>query len=205
MVKRKCTEKIAPMLDRYRYNLLLILVSLSCFSVAGQMTMPDNVSVGQTRQYYVYPNPGSTYTWWIDGVVQTGFDTNEFIYTWNTTDTFLLEVQERSSEGCSGPVRSGQVYVSQLQNMKLNLPEAFSPNGDLINDCWNIGNYELYPEMEVAIFNRWGQLLWKSGKGYPQPWDGKNKGTALPVDSYHYVIDLHDGSKPVIGSITIVR
>ena len=193
------------MLNRYRSNLLLILVLSGCFRVAGQMTMPDNVSVGQTRQYYVYPNPGSTYTWWIDGVVQTGFTTNEFVHTWNVPDTCLLEVQEHSAYGCPGPVRSGQVYVSQANGMFLIIHNAFSPNGDLINDYWKIGNSEMYPEMEVTIYNRWGQSVWKSAEGYPVPWDGRSNGAVLPIDSYHYVIDLHNGSKPIVGDITIVR
>ena len=126
--------------------------------MAGQTTMPDNVSAGQTRLYYVDPEPGSTYTWWIDGVVQTGFTTNEFVHTWNDPDTCLLEVREYSAFGCQGPVRSGQVYVSQVSRMFLIIHNAFSPNGDLINDSWKIGNSEMYPEMEVTIYNRWGQL-----------------------------------------------
>jgi gliding motility-associated-like protein len=85
------------------------------------------------------------------------------------------------------------------------LPNAISPNGDLINDEWNIGLKELYPEMEVKIFNRWGEMIWKSDRGYPMPWDGRSKGNILPVDSYHYTIDLHNGTRPLIGHITIVK
>jgi gliding motility-associated-like protein len=193
------------MIQRYLFILLFAIVLFSAFREARRMTMPDNVHIGQTRQYHVDPNPGSTYTWWIDGVVQEGYTTNEFVHTWNTADTFLLEVQERSSDGCLGPVRSGQVYVNPEQDMRLIIHEAFSPNGDLINDVWYIGNISLYPNMEIMIYNRWGQLVWKSGRGYPQPWDGRSNGADLPVDSYHYVIDLHNGSNPIPGDITIVR
>lgn len=185
--------------------LLSVIVLVSAIRVTGQIIMPDIVPVGQTRQYYVDPNAGSTYTWWINGVIQTGFITNEFVHMWNTADTFLLEVQERSAYGCTGPLRSGEVYVSPVQGMYLIIPEAFSPNGDLINDYWNIGNSELYPKMEITIYNRWGQSVWKSGAGYPVPWDGRSNGANLPIDSYHYAIDLHNGTKPVIGTITIVR
>ena len=70
------------MLKRYRYILLCIAL-LSTLEVAGQIAMPDNVCIGQTRHYNVDPNPvpGSTYTWWIDGVVQVGFNTNVFDHT----------------------------------------------------------------------------------------------------------------------------
>ena len=38
-----------------------------------------------------------------------------------------------------------------------------------------------------------------------QPWDGRSKGSLLPIDSYHYIIDLHNGTKPILGTVTIVR
>lgn len=85
------------------------------------------------------------------------------------------------------------------------IPNAISPNGDLINDVWNIGNIDLYPHVEIKIFNNWGELVWKSEQGYPRPWDGRSNSAKLPIDSYFYVIDLHNGSTPVGGSVTIIR
>jgi len=175
------------------------------FRVTGQVTMPDNVCTGHLRYYNVDSNPGSTYTWWIDGIVQSGFTTSEFVHAWNNSSTYLLEVQERSTDGCLGPVRSLCVVVTVPIYIDLTIPEAFSPNSDLINDVWNIGNIEAYPKAQITIYNRWGQSVWRSEQGYPQPWDGKSKGVNLPVDSYHYVIDLHNGSKQIVGSITIVK
>jgi gliding motility-associated-like protein len=97
------------------------------------------------------------------------------------------------------------VNIEPQQEVCLIIPNAISPNGDLINDVWNIGEKELYPQIEIKIFNRWGILVWKSEKGYPQPWDGRSRGSVLPIDSYHYLIDLHNGTKPLIGNITIVK
>jgi gliding motility-associated-like protein len=193
------------MAGRYiRIFIFGLALSFSC-RMAGQTTMPDFVCMGETRHYYVDANPGSTYTWRIDGVVQAGFTGNEFEHTWNAADTFLLDVQEISADGCPGPVISGLVYVKPLQNTGLIIQKAFSPNGDLINDVWNIGNIFLFPKMEVTIYNRWGQSVWKSGAGYPQPWNGKSNGSDLPIDSYHYVINLNNGTKPIVGDVTIVR
>lgn len=191
------------MLKSYLFILFINIVLFSAFRVEGQVTMQDYACTGQTRHYKVDPNPvsGSTYTWWIDGVVQVGFTGNEFDHAWNTSNTYLLEVQERSADGCPGAKRSGQVIVTTC----LIIPEAFSPNGDLINDVWNIGNIEAYTSVEITVFNRWGQSVWKSGQGYFHPWDGKSNGANLPIDSYYYVIDLHNGSKPIIGNVTIVR
>ncbi|HOE26007.1 MAG TPA: gliding motility-associated C-terminal domain-containing protein, partial [Bacteroidales bacterium] len=98
----------------------------------------------------------------------------------------------------------GSILVRPKNEICLIIPEAFSPNGDGYNDTWEIGNIELYPNMEIKIFNRWGQKLWESESGYPHPWDGRSNGSRLPIDSYHYVIDINNGSKPIIGTITIV-
>ena len=87
----------------------------------------------------------------------------------------------------------------------LEIPNAFSPNGDGINDYWEIGLMELYPNAVIEIFNRWGKVVFKSGKGYDPPWYGSYKGRPLPVDSYFYFIDLKNGTKPLDGHVTIVR
>jgi len=100
---------------------------------------------------------------------------------------------------------SDSVALPASNETCLDIPNAISPNDDGTNDDWVIGNYELYPEMEVKVFNRWGETLWKSEKGYPKNWDGRSNGKVLPIDSYHYIIDVHKGRKPVIGNITIVK
>jgi len=170
-------------------------------AIVAQESMPDYVCIGETKYYKVDHNPGSSYVWRIDGVIQKGSGGNEFHFTWHIENTFLVEVQEFSSKGCPGPVRTAKVIVSPC----LLIPEAFSPNGDLINDVWNILNIEKYPETEITVFNRWGQPVWKSGIGGANPWDGRSNGKSLPVDSYFYLIELHNGSKPISGSVTIVR
>ncbi len=131
---------------RYLY-IIFLLVTLNHAETSGQSAMPDYVYIGETKLYNVDPNPvpGSAYIWRIDGEVQSGFRTNEFYHTWNVAGTFLLEVQEFSLSGCAGPVRSGHVIVT----LSLIIPEAFSPNGDLINDEWNIANIGRYPDVEI--------------------------------------------------------
>ena len=135
----------------------------------------------------------------------------DYSYIWSDNSTGrnisnilpgLYKVIVGDFNGCSV---KDSVKVEPLNESCLIIPNAISPNDDLINDVWNIGMIELYPQMEIKIFNRWGEALWRSEKGYPKPWDGKSKGTELPIDSYHYIIDLHNGSKPIVGNVTIVR
>ncbi len=84
---------------------------------------------------------------------------------------------------------------------------GFTPNGDGNNDTWEITNLGEFPEVIVQIFNRWGQKLWESSPGYPEPWDGMYKGKNLPVGSYYFVINLNNPAypNPITGPITIIR
>ena len=56
--------------------------------------------------------------------------------------------------------------------------------------------------MIITIYNRTGQKVWVSKRGYTEPWDGGN----LPIDTYYYFIQLNDGSGIIRhGIVTIVR
>ena len=91
------------------------------------------------------------------------------------------------------------------------IPSGITPNGDGINDTWIIMNemsLSYYPNVVVLIYNRWGEKIWQSAKGYPVPWDGKTlKGKDLPMGTYYFIIDFNDESKtkPITGPITIIK
>jgi gliding motility-associated-like protein len=88
---------------------------------------------------------------------------------------------------------------------------VFTPNGDGINDTWTIPYAHLYLDVEVEIFNRWGQLIYRKqgyGSSTDYEWDGKSMQTGkdLPIGTYFYVIKPNDGhTKPITGTVTILR
>ncbi|GEM_PF-3733219 len=81
---------------------------------------------------------------------------------------------------------------------------AFTPNGDGVNDLWNIENIGKFPECEVIVYNSWGNKVFYS-KGYNFSWDGTQTGKRLPAGVYYYSIKLDNKSKAVTGSVTIIR
>ena len=82
---------------------------------------------------------------------------------------------------------------------------AFSPNGDLINDIWKINSSFLYENSEVMIYNRWGKQIFHS-LGYKNGWDGLNSfQNEVAEGVYFYVIDLKNGSKQLKGSVSVFR
>ncbi len=145
--------------------------------------------------------PGYSFSW---SGPDSFFSTlqNPIITTVNTAATGIYKLTVSDMNGCSV---KDSVILRSMHEICLIIPDAISPNRDLVNDVWNIGNIELYPDVEITIYNRWGQMVWHSDRGYTVPWNGRSRGEDLPIDSYHYLIDLHNGSKPIIGDVTIVR
>lgn len=84
---------------------------------------------------------------------------------------------------------------------------AFSPNGDNLNDSWEIININHYPNAWVEVFDRYGRTVFKSEGGY-SPWDGKQNGINLPSGNYYYTI-LPEGKTNtegiINGSLVIMR
>lgn len=82
---------------------------------------------------------------------------------------------------------------------------AFSPNGDGINDTWEINHIEDYPMAKISIFNRDGKMLFKSEGNYANDWDGTVDGRKLPMNSYYYIIDLSSYYMDLVkGVLTII-
>ncbi|MDD3878348.1 MAG: gliding motility-associated C-terminal domain-containing protein, partial [Bacteroidales bacterium] len=101
--------------------------------------------------------------------------------------------------------------VNYLTDICLNIPTAFSPNGDGINDTWEIEYIGLYEDISIEIYNRWGQLIFSyigTGKGYEDlsnRWDGTYNAQELPLSSFVFILDLKDGKIPIQGIVTIIK
>ena len=94
------------------------------------------------------------------------------------------------------------MYVRVYQ--KITIPNTFTPNGDGVNDYWDIKNLYTYPESVMQVFNRYGQPVYQSN-GYPKPWDGRRNGAFLPNGTYYYIIDLRNGMPNLSGWVLIIR
>ncbi len=114
------------------------------------------------------------------------------------TTTFYVTVIDEN--GCSA---TDSILVEVLPGILF--PDGISPNGDGYNDTWIIDNIDLFDDAIVEVYNRWGQMLFQSAPGYPEPWDGRYKGKDLPVGTYYYAIHSQNFEEPFTGPITIVR
>lgn len=92
------------------------------------------------------------------------------------------------------------------QDCNPDIIDIVSPNGDGVNDEWVIEGIESFPDNEVFIYNRWGEVVWAT-VSYMNDWVGTYEdGTPLPIGAYYYVVNLNNASNVVLsGSITIIR
>jgi gliding motility-associated-like protein len=117
----------------------------------------------------------------------------------SSTTTYTLVVTDDNN--CEA---SGSLTIMVSGRSKIVVPNAFSPNGDGINDTWIITNLSIYPGATVDVFNRYGQPVFHS-ENSSKAWDGTYNGKPLPVGTYYYIIDLKNNEKKTAGSVTIFK
>ncbi|MDB0062591.1 gliding motility-associated C-terminal domain-containing protein [Crocinitomicaceae bacterium] len=84
------------------------------------------------------------------------------------------------------------------------IPNLFSPNGDGFNETWQIPALASFPNNEVTVINREGQIVFNQFE-YNGTWDGNYNGKPLPEATYYYLINIEQGTKILRGPITILR
>ncbi|MFP4366020.1 MAG: PKD-like domain-containing protein, partial [Bacteroidales bacterium] len=154
-----------------------------------------------------------------DGSVELNMSggTSPYRFSWSTGQTTedLYNIGEGTYyvtvEDFNNCVLVDTIMVDSANELCMRIPNAFTPNDDGHNDYWVIGSRvagtlgEIYPWAVVEVYNRTGELVYKSQEGYPEPWDGTSRGYELPMDSYFYVIFRNNGQAPISGHVTIIR
>jgi gliding motility-associated-like protein len=100
-----------------------------------------------------------------------------------------------------------KLHVAVVDETKLYIPNAFSPNNDHKNDQWNVTVSGILTTYHIRIYNRWGQPVYES-TDVSRGWDGKFKGNDLPVGAYYWTIAAKDFFGKTIsrnGSVLILR
>jgi gliding motility-associated-like protein len=115
-----------------------------------------------------------------------------------TEDTYYT-LTVTNSNGCQA---SDKVFIKVLQRPEIS--NTFTPNGDGVNDTWNIKYLDSYSSSTIKIFNRYGKEVFKADK-YTEPWDGKLNGIELPEGTYYYIITANNGTLKYTGSVLLLR
>jgi len=120
------------------------------------------------------------------------------VVTGNVDRVYTLTVTD--VRGC---IAQDTVLVKVAPILKIN--NTFTPNGDGINDYWEITGLVAYINASVDIFDRYGQKVFHS-IGYPKAWDGTINGKPVPTGVYYYVINPNfNGERVISGYVTVLR
>ncbi|MCQ6957251.1 gliding motility-associated C-terminal domain-containing protein [Mucilaginibacter aquariorum] len=118
-------------------------------------------------------------------------------FTTGTTGTVTLTVTD--ANGCT----ASQVIRVASDCPDIRFANTFTPNGDGVNDTWNIAGLGADRSISVTIFNRYGASVFEE-RGYATPWDGTSRGKNVPAGVYYYVISIKESSQVLTGSLAVI-
>lgn len=147
---------------------------------------PSTAPIDPTYRYQWSPS---------DGVSDPAVARPQFNPAQTTLYTLLI-----TNEGGCQHADTLRIPVKQ----RLHLPTAFSPNGDGINDTWAPVNFTNYPNAEVLLFNRSGELIYAATSGQP-PFDGRSNGEPLPSGAYTYRVRFAGQAVEWRGTLLLLR
>ncbi len=126
------------------------------------------------------------------------------IHAYKKPGSYKVEVSVKDSYGCSS-VQEAEVLVHAQE--LLVIPNAFSPNGDKLNDHF-IPKMKGLKEVRIQIFNIWGELIYTGNDLEGSDWDGTHNGQIATAGNYIYRLDYinQEGiKKSLTGPLTLIR
>ena len=134
---------------------------------------------------------------WTPDINLTDITSLNSVATPPVTQLYTLNVY--SKKGCGSATDQTLVKVYN----QLYIPNAFTPNGDGLNDTWIIETLQAYPGAEVKVYDRFGEKVFDNyGKNIA--WDGRRKGESLLSGVYVYIIDLKNKMPAIKGLLTLI-
>jgi len=144
---------------------------------------------------------GSNYVWdFADGSTS---DEENPLHTYTQAGTYIVVLTAETDKGCM-EVYEIDIVISEVA--QLFIPSAFTPNGDGLNDCFEIKGTP-FSNYTMKIIDRWGKVVHVS-KNFEDCWDGSSEGEALPGGSYVYHIFGSDYLGRTIeykGTVSLLR
>ena len=107
---------------------------------------------------------------------------------------------------CYSDTLVANIATQKCSGTLVEAPKYFSPNGDGIQDKWVIKYLDRFPENEVTIINKWGDVVFNK-KPYLNNWDGTYNGQEVAEETYMYLIKItFEGTTQLYkGTVTIIR
>ncbi len=143
----------------------------------------------------------SSINWDFDDVESGAFNWSTQIsvnHSFTSEKVYRVMLIATTSFGCVDTVWKEVTIIDDI----LQFANVFTPNGDGVNDVFEVKNIEKYPDSELKILNRWGAEIFKY-VGYNNDWDGRN----APDGTYFYILTyvFKGETKSYQGTVSILR
>lgn len=119
-------------------------------------------------------------------------------------EDMLYRVVSMDEFGCSD---TAYVNIKVIYNSDIMIPNAFTPDGDGLNDVFRIVGHKFEKLLSFSVYNRYGQEVFYT-QNITEGWDGKYNGKKADPGTYYYVIEyvLPDNEiKKVTGDVVLLR
>jgi len=187
------------------FNLVEVYeVPVASFTANPQAATIDNPTIRFNELINI---PWSIIEWdFGDGASNSG-DPNPR-HTYGAPGSYMVVMYTETIHGCWD---RDTLEIGILEDIKIFVPNAFSPNGDGLNDCFSVGGTtgDVIEVFRVIIYSRWGQQIYESPITDPNcVWDGRDMhGNLVTPDTYIFRIfgKSYKGAKKVYeGLVTVV-
>lgn len=139
------------------------------------------------------------------------------------TPTYTIYVEEKEMGNLASATLSGMTFGEHeirvvdtnacdasatfvINKLEVTPSGSITPNGDGLNDTWQIKNIDVYPLSVVRIYDRTGRLIFeKQGYSNETGWDGSYNGAPMPSADYWYEIDVEEIDQQYYGHFTLLR
>jgi len=162
-----------------------------------------SIVIGQTTMLPGYAGANFNYTWTPSDyltcnicVTPIASPTIEYTYSVTVSDNF----------GCFQRINTYTVHIEPKSS--LDVPTAFTPNGDGVNDIINVDGWGIKKLNYFKVFNRWGELIFETNN-LKSGWDGYYKGVPQNMETYIYQaeVETYTDSEPIkkTGYFKLIR
>ena len=174
----------------HQTNMKVIAKALPRFNLGNDTTLCKGYDLPLHGSY-----PGAAYKW------NTG-STDSFI----TATTRGLYWASASLNGCQ--YKDSIIFDQKTCDCNIIMPNAFSPNGDGMNDVYH-PYIKCFPRSyELIFYSRYGQQVFAS-KDFKKLWDGRLNNSLLPAGTYYYILNFYNEdlqrNERRSGSVTLLR
>jgi gliding motility-associated-like protein len=146
----------------------------------------------------------TTYTWTLNGDTENPIFGNPYSVHLTAEQNYVT-LKGADSNGCSDTA-SISLLAQNCCDVML-VPNAFTPNGDGMNDQFEVNMRSRPHSFRLAVFNRWGQMVFES-QNIDNHWDGSFKGQQAEPGNYFYTLQFECQNNKVVsqkGDITLLR